>query len=72
MVPSLLAAGVRHLRVELLDEAPAEALEIRAAYRDLLAGRCSGSEVWSRLRAVNRVGLTRGTLEARRDPLAII
>ena len=72
VVPSLVAAGVRHLRVELLDEAPAEALEIRAAYRDLLAGRCSGSEVWSRLRAVNRVGLTRGTLEARRDPLAII
>ena len=71
-VPSLLSRGVAHLRVELLDETPEEALEVHAAYRDLLAGRCTGREVWTRLRAANRVGVTRGTLEAGRDPLAII
>ena len=42
------------------------------AYRDLLAGRTTGLEVWRQLAAVNRVGVTRGTLESRRDPLAII
>ena len=64
VVPMLLARGVAHFRVELLDE-PAEAIEgIVSAYRDLLAGRCSGRDVWTRLRAVNRVGVTRGTLEA--------
>ena len=41
-------------------------------YRDLLAGRVSGREVWSQLKALNRVGVTRGTLEERRDPLAIV
>jgi U32 family peptidase len=72
VVPMLLDRGVRHLRVELLDEPAAAVGEIIAAYRDLLAGKCSGREVWTRLRASNRVGVTRGTLEARRDPLAII
>jgi putative protease len=38
----------------------------------LLAGRASGKEVWTRLKAANRVGVTRGTLEERRNPLAIL
>jgi putative protease len=71
-VPVLLARGVRHLRVELLDETPAEIAAIVGAYRDLLAGRTTGRAVWAGLRAANRVGVTRGTLEERRDPLAII
>jgi putative protease len=29
-------------------------------------------DVWSRLRAMNRIGVTRGTLEERRDPLALL
>jgi putative protease len=41
-------------------------------YRDLLAGVVSGRVVWQRLSASNRVGVTRGTLEARRNPLAIL
>jgi len=71
-VSGLVARGVGHFRIELLDEAgPAIAAVIRG-YRDLLAGRTSGREVWSRLNAANRVGVTRGTLEERRNPLAII
>ena len=42
------------------------------AYRDLLAGRVTGKEVWTALKALNRVGVTRGTLEERRNPLAIV
>ncbi|MFM9059949.1 MAG: DUF3656 domain-containing protein [Planctomycetaceae bacterium] len=71
-VPALVARGVRHVRVELLDEAPAGIGPIVRAYRDLLAGRVTGRDVWTALKAANRVGVTRGTLEERRDPLAIV
>jgi hypothetical protein len=46
--------------------------DIIRGYRDLLAGRTTGREVWGRLKAANRVGVTRGTLEERRNPLAIL
>ena len=71
-VPALLGSGVGHFRVELLDEEPADIRAIITAYRDLLAGKTSGREVWTRLKAANRVGVTRGTLEERRNPLAIL
>lgn len=72
VVPALLAAGVQHFRVELLEEKPGEVRETVRLYRDLLADRLSGKEVWRRLKAVNRVGVTRGTLEEQRNPLAIL
>jgi len=72
VVPALLARGIGHFRVELLDEQPAQVAEVLAAYRALLEGRASGREVWTRLNAANRVGVTRGTLEERRNPLAIV
>jgi putative protease len=72
VVPELLAAGVRHFRVELLEEDADQVRETIRLYRDLLAGRLTGKEVWRQLKAVNRVGVTRGTLEERRNPLAIL
>ncbi len=70
-VPSLLAAGIRCFRVEFLeDDEPFR--ETLGVYRDLLAGRISGKDVWRRLKASNRVGVTRGTLEEKRNPLAIL
>jgi putative protease len=72
-VPSLLAQGLRDFRLELLsDPAPHELDALLSLYRDLLAGRITGKEVWTRLKAANRVGVTRGTLEERRNPLAIL
>ena len=71
-VPAVLAKGVQHLRVELLDESDAEIGRVIAAYRDLLAGRTSGRDVWTTLKAMNRVGVTRGTLEEKRNPLALL
>jgi putative protease len=63
-VPLLTKRGVRHFRVELLNDAPpAELIEVIALYRRLLAGELTGKDVWTRLRAFNRVGVTRGTLE---------
>ena len=73
VIPQLIAHGLRDFRIELLDGAdavgPAEVIEL---YRDLLAGKISGREVWGRLRASNRVGVTRGTLEEHRNPDAIL
>ena len=74
VVPSLIERGVRHFRIELLDgiEDDDHPRRTIGLYRDLLAGRVTGREVWSQLQAANRVGVTRGTLEERRNPLAIL
>jgi putative protease len=71
-VPQLLTRCLGDYRIELLNESPAEIRELIDAYRDLLAGRVTGKQVWQRLQASNRVGVTRGTLEERRNPLAIL
>jgi putative protease len=62
-VPRLLAAGVRHFRVELLDHAAAAVRPILDLYGELLAGRVTGRTVWQRLQARDHVGVTRGPLE---------
>ncbi|HEX4143429.1 MAG TPA: DUF3656 domain-containing protein [Pirellulales bacterium] len=72
-VPTLLARGVRHFRIELLEDLPADEIaNMIDLYRRLLASELKGGQVWTRLRAANRVGVTRGTLEERRNPLAIL
>lgn len=71
--PALLSRGVGSFRIELLEDAPAaEVAETIRLYRELLAGNLTGKAVWSALKATNRIGVTRGTLEERRDPLAIV
>jgi putative protease len=72
VVPQLIARGVRDFRLELLEEPPSAVAELVGLYEQLLAGQIAGSEVWRRLKAINRVGVTRGTLEERRHPLAIL
>ena len=71
-VPELLESGVVHYRIELLDERGDQLRSVLDLYRDLLAGNIRGRDVWKQLNAMNRVGVTRGTLETRRDPLAIL
>jgi putative protease len=56
----------------LQDDSPAQLCRIVDLYRDLLQGKISGREVWRVLKAVNRVGVTRGTMEHGRNPLAIL
>jgi putative protease len=72
IVPQLLAAGIRHFRVELLHDNGRPLADLLLLYQRLLAGDVTGHEVWTRLKATNRVGVTRGTLEERRNPLAIL
>ena len=72
VVTTLVDRGVRDFRIEFLSERPAEIQRILHLYRDLLARRIRGEQVWQQLHAANRVGVTRGTLEERRNPLAIL
>jgi putative protease len=62
---SLHTAGLRHFRVELLEESSAETAAVLTAYRALLDGTQSGSALWQTLRASNQLGVTTGTLQAR-------
>lgn len=72
IVPTLRARGLRNFRIELLSEDEAATAAVIDLYCELLAGKTTGKHVWQQLRAANRVGVTRGTLEERRNPLAIL
>jgi putative protease len=65
-LPALLGAGVRHLRIELLDDAPEDVQRRVQLYGQALAGAISGREVWQREQLDSRLGVTRGTLLERR------
>jgi U32 family peptidase len=71
-VADLIAGNVNWFRIELLAENAAQTTATVDTYLQLLAGKMTGREVWQRLKATNRVGVTRGTLETKRNPLAII
>ncbi len=61
LVPQLLAAGLRHFRIELLRENRDAALHTIRLYRDLLAGQTTPVSVWRTLKAQTRLGVTEGT-----------
>lgn len=72
VIPVLQQNGVRTFRVEFLSDEQNDLVNTVTLYRQLLAGKIAPSEVWQQLQASNRVGVTRGTLEERRNPLAIL
>jgi putative protease len=63
---SLLAAGLRRFRIELLDEDAATSARTIRAYQDLLAGREDAAGVLGRVEALERLGVTEGTLVEKR------
>ena len=64
-IPQLLRAGVRHFRLELLEETPADVVRQVGLYRDALAGRISGRHLWQQEQLDSRLGVTRGSLVRR-------
>ena len=58
----LWGSGLRHFRVELLEEDAAETRSIVLAYRALLDGDARGADLWRELRATHQLGVTQGTL----------
>ncbi|TWT54162.1 putative protease YhbU precursor [Rubripirellula amarantea] len=72
IVSELRENEVGWFRIELLEEDAAQANTTISLYRRLLNGEIDGSNVWQQLNASNRVGVTRGTLEEKRNPLTIL
>ncbi|GIX50049.1 MAG: peptidase U32 [Limisphaera sp.] len=61
----LARAGVRHFRIEFLDETADEVVRTLSRYASLLRGEIRGETLWRELRLLHQLGVTRGTL--RRD-----
>jgi putative protease len=61
-LPRLMARGVKHLRVEFLDDNPEAVTRILALYRDAIAGHRDAKNLWRELKATNQYGVTRGQL----------
>src|SRR6478735_709310 len=62
-VGHMRALGLRRFRVELLRETPDQVGPLLDAYRRVIAGADDGRDTWMRLRAMNQLGVTRGTLQ---------
>jgi putative protease len=61
-VERLLELGVRHFRLEFLQETPTQITQTIDRYRQLLQGKIAGSQLWRELKLQNQLGVTRGTL----------
>ncbi len=61
-VERMLALGVRHFRVEFLNETPAEVTQTITKYRQLLRGEITGAQLWRELKLMNQLGVTRGQM----------
>ncbi|MFY8148739.1 MAG: DUF3656 domain-containing U32 family peptidase [Prochlorococcaceae cyanobacterium] len=64
-LPQLLQAGVRRLRLDLLEENSEETRRRVALYRSVLEGQLSGRRLWRSEQLESRLGVTRGTLRER-------
>ncbi len=61
-VSKMLALGVRHFRVEFLNETPAQVQQTMAKYSQLLRGELDGAALWRELKLHNQLGVTRGQM----------
>jgi putative protease len=59
----MLALGVRRFRIDLLRETADDAKALIEHYRSVIAGRDDGRTTWRKLKALNQLGVTRGTLQ---------
>ncbi|MFO1511459.1 MAG: U32 family peptidase [Verrucomicrobiota bacterium] len=61
-VERMLALGVRHFRVEFLNETPEQVTQTLTKYRQLLRGEITGAQLWRELKLHNQLGVTRGQM----------
>ncbi|MEB3293792.1 MAG: DUF3656 domain-containing protein [Synechococcales bacterium] len=62
--------GVKHFRIEFVNESPEQVQQTIACYQQLLQGQITGTQLWKQLKLnhqqlSNQLGVTRGTLEKR-------
>ncbi len=61
-LPQLIASGLRHFRIELLDENQTDALSTIRSYQDLLSEKISPAVLLDEIHATEKLGVTEGTL----------
>jgi putative protease len=61
-VGRMMELGIRWFRVDLLRETPEETVRLIEQYTRVLDGTDDGKQTWKQLRALNQLGVTRGTL----------
>ena len=59
-VSRMLALGLRHFRIEFLNETREQVEQTIEKYRQLLRGEISGTQVWRELKLLSQLGVTRG------------
>jgi putative protease len=62
VVPVLQKSGVRRFRIELVRETAADVARLVTAYRALLAGASTPSDVWRTLKTEGGYGVVTGSL----------
>jgi putative protease len=61
-VSRMIELGVKHFRVEFLNETPEQVTRTISKYRQLLRGEISGTQLWRELKLFNQLGVTRGQM----------
>jgi putative protease len=61
-VSRMIELGVRHFRVEFLNETPEQVMQTISKYRRLLRGEITGTQLWRELKLMNQLGVTRGQI----------
>jgi putative protease len=61
-VARMIELGVKHFRVEFLNETPEQVARTISQYRQLVRGEISGTQLWRELKLFNQLGVTRGQM----------
>jgi len=62
-VARLLSLGVRHFRVEFVNETAEQVAQTISKYRQLLRGEIAGTDLWRELKLMHQLGVTRGPMD---------
>ncbi|MDZ7967301.1 MAG: DUF3656 domain-containing protein [Nostoc sp. DedSLP03] len=61
-VQRLIELGLRHFRIEFVNETPEQVSKTIHFYSQLLQGEITGSQLWRELKLQNQLGVTRGPM----------
>jgi putative protease len=67
-VSRMVSLGVRHFRIEFLNETPEQVSRTLSRYLQLFRGEITGAQLWSQLKLFNQLGVTRGQMPGKRGP----
>jgi putative protease len=62
-LPKMLALGVRHFRLDLVQETSDQAVELVETYHEALRGGKDPADLWRSLKVTSKLGVTKGTLD---------